>query len=79
MSKLDELKELALRNHYECEDCFYACPVAEEYCGNRGDECDCGADEHNAKVEKTFGEVLREIDEYANICIEKGMKIIEGD
>ena len=28
ISKLDELKELALRNHYECEDCFYACPMS---------------------------------------------------
>jgi hypothetical protein len=48
-----QLAGLARRKHYTCEDPWYSCPQSE--CGsandNAGAECDCGADEHNAKVD----------------------------
>ena len=49
-----ELGELARRSHYYCdEDSWYSCPKAPEGCANDavGDECNCGVDEHNAKVD----------------------------
>jgi hypothetical protein len=50
---IQQLAGLARRKHYTCEDSWYNCPQSE--CGsandNAGAECDCGADEHNAKVD----------------------------
>jgi hypothetical protein len=50
---IQQLAGLARRKHYTCEDPWYSCPQSE--CGsandNAGAECDCGADEHNAKVD----------------------------
>jgi len=31
------------------EDCWYSCPKSPDYCGH-DTECNCGLDEHNAKV-----------------------------
>jgi len=45
---LERLAALAKRSHYYCEDEWYSCPKAEDGCAN---ECDCGADEHNAEVD----------------------------
>ena len=61
MNLLEQLKKLALRNHYECEDPWYSCPKSEEGCADdeRGDECTCGADSHNAEVEAVYAEILR--------------------
>lgn len=51
---IDALGNLARRGHYYCEDSWYSCPKAEDGCANEnaGTECNCGADEHNAKVEE---------------------------
>jgi len=48
-----ELATLAKREHYYCEDSWYSCPKAEDKCANdsEGEDCNCGADIHNAKVE----------------------------
>jgi len=50
---LERLASLAKRGHTYCEDGWYSCPKAEDGCAdeNRGPECDCGADEHNAEVD----------------------------
>lgn len=85
MSKLDELKKLALRGHYSCEDdCFYSCPLDEEYCGTSDvKECKCGADEHNAEVERIFKELkkyLREPEESEEGEASKTLnQILEGN
>jgi hypothetical protein len=49
-----ELAKLARRNHYTCEDTWYSCPKSPDGCANdaAGDECDCGADSHNDKIEE---------------------------
>jgi len=61
-SLLNKLKELAHKEHYHCEDGFYSCPMAEDFCGISDDfECDCGANEHNAEVERIFEELNKEI------------------
>lgn len=47
------LAELAIREHEYCEDSWYSCPLAPDGCCNDNypaDVCNCGADEHNAKV-----------------------------
>jgi hypothetical protein len=53
---LEQLKYLAIRSHYSCEDTFYSCPKSSEGCCNesKGNECDCGVDDHNKEVEKTY-------------------------
>ena len=46
------LHPLALREHFECQDRYYSCPKSEDGCSNddAGTDCDCGADDHNSKV-----------------------------
>jgi len=58
---LEALRKLALRSHYYCEDTWYSCPKAEGGSANdaKGDGCDCGADNHNAKVERVFEQTMR--------------------
>ncbi len=38
--------------HYDCPDTWYACPKAPDGCSDpgAGDECNCGADRHNAII-----------------------------
>jgi len=50
---IQQLAGLARRKHYTCEDSWYNCPKSEDGSANdyAGTECDCGADEHNAKVD----------------------------
>ena len=51
---IQQLAGLAKREHYTCEeDSWYNCPQSEGGSANdnAGEECDCGADEHNAKVD----------------------------
>jgi len=50
---IQQLAGLARRKHYTCEDSWYSCPQSEGGSANEhaGTECDCGADEHNAKVD----------------------------
>jgi hypothetical protein len=49
------------RDHYYCEDCWHSCPKEEDGCCNpdKGDECDCGADEQNAKIDAIVEELRR--------------------
>ena len=44
---LEKLNKLC-REHYQCEDGGYPCPLSEEGCFNDQDEdCTCGAEQHN--------------------------------
>ena len=56
-----ELKAIALRDHYYCDDSHYNCPKYPEGSTNEnyGKECNCGADKHNAEVERIFSEWKR--------------------
>ena len=49
---ITKLGELAMRDHYYCEDTWYNCPAySDEDREPLADaKCSCGADEHNAKV-----------------------------
>lgn len=60
IDKLWELKRLAIRPHYICEDCWYSCPKSEDGCYNdaEGTECNCGAESHNERVNTLFNELL---------------------
>jgi hypothetical protein len=61
VDRLKELKELALREHYHCEDSWYSCPKAEGGCADdrAGDNCNCRVDEHNEKVEKLYNKIIK--------------------
>jgi hypothetical protein len=58
MTTIQRLAELAKRPHDTCEDRFYACPKSPDGCGNdqAGSECNCGADAHNAEVDRVLAE-----------------------
>jgi len=46
------LAQLALKNHYYCEDSWYSCPQ-DQYgtCNDAaGTDCNCGATKHNEEV-----------------------------
>lgn len=60
---LCQLREMAIESHYYCDDCWYTCPKHPEGCCNdeKPDECDCGAEEHNKKVEKTYSAILEKL------------------
>lgn len=47
------------REHKYVDDCWYSCPKAEDGCCDhtRGEDCDCGADAHNALVDKMLAAV----------------------
>ena len=51
------LRESRLTHRY-CEESWYSCPKAEDGCANKseGDDCNCGADEHNYRIDKYFEE-----------------------
>ena len=53
MNLLVELEKLRVPHNY-CEDCWYSCPKAVDGCCDEreGTECNCGADEHNATLDK---------------------------
>lgn len=62
-AKIDALAALARRHHAYCEDSWYSCPKDEDGCANdqwpKG-VCNCGADEHNAKVDALLAELHAE-------------------
>ena len=51
-----EALESNKRNHLYCEDTWYSCPKHEDGCANdaEGDECNCGADDINAELDKAI-------------------------
>lgn len=53
---IEDIKKLAHKAHYYCEDSWYSCPLAEDGCANdsKGKECDCGADATNEKLAVLF-------------------------
>ena len=57
LSGIAELGDVAKRKHYYCDDSYYSCPKAEDGWSNElldQNECSCGADEHNQKVEEVL-------------------------
>lgn len=60
---IKELASLARRRHYHCEDSWYSCPKATDGCANdaMGDQCNCGADEHNAKVDALMQQLIKSL------------------
>jgi len=56
---IQQLAGLARRKHYTCEDSWYSCPQSDGGSANEhaGTKCDCGADEHNAKVDAIAAEL----------------------
>lgn len=47
-----ELLEQLRQSHEECDDCWYSCPKSGDCCNEfAGDECTCGADYFNAKID----------------------------
>lgn len=60
---IEELASLARKQHYYCEDRWYSCPKEADGCANEaaGEECDCGADEHNAEVDALMQQLIKSL------------------
>lgn len=58
-----QLKDAAWRQHYYCEDTWYACPKHPELYeeDSQEKECNCGADEHNQKVEELYRSIVERL------------------
>lgn len=50
-------------HHYCDDDCWYTCPKHPEGCCNEsaGTECNCGADEYNAKLTQLLVKLEKEL------------------
>lgn len=57
--ELKKLKNLARREHFYCEVCWYSCPKTEGVSSDdsAGNDCTCGADKHNEKVMELYEEI----------------------
>ena len=53
---LVELAKLATIGHYTCEDSWYSCHKSID----ESNECNCGADEHNEKVDAIINSISYE-------------------
>lgn len=64
LALIEELGKLAMRSHHWVdEDNWYSCPKAPDGCANDAwpkGVCNCGADEHNAKVEALLAQLRPE-------------------
>lgn len=63
MNIINEILSLKVR-HYECEDSWYSCPKSDYGCcdESKGNECYCGADDKNAKIDIIVEELKKKLD-----------------
>lgn len=53
--KLEAALRAAKIKHRYCEDSWYSCPLSSEGCSDeRETECNCGAEKHNAAIDKAL-------------------------
>jgi hypothetical protein len=59
ITRLKEVLPTLKISHNYCEDCWYSCPKHEDGCCNEaeGEDCNCGADEHNSKIDALMKEL----------------------
>jgi hypothetical protein len=59
IARLKETLPTFKRGHYYCDDCWYSCPKAEDGCCDEraGKDCNCGADEWNARIDLLMKEL----------------------
>lgn len=60
LTVIDQTFALAYRPHDYCEDSYYTCPKHPEGYVDKDQEikCNCGADDHNAKVDALKQELM---------------------
>ena len=65
LTVIDQTFALAYRPHDYCEDVFYMCPKHPEaaeynayFTAKNDTDCNCGADDHNAKVDALKQELM---------------------
>ena len=63
---VETLTQAAKRSHYECEDAWYSCPKSPSGCSNEseGEDCNCGADRHNAEIDGLASSLLAGMEAY---------------
>jgi len=68
IEKIESLK----RTHHYCEDSWYSCPKAEDGCSNEleGDECNCGAESYNKKLDKIIEELKIVLPDDEQLCLD---------
>lgn len=51
------LESLKLKHHINDDDCWYSCPASGECCNDELTDCNCGADNFNAKIDNKIMEL----------------------
>lgn len=74
-----EALEKLRRKHDECEDCWYSCPKSEDGCcdDEQGDECNCGADKHNAILDTALSALDQLAPKAEKVDIPEAIKAFE--
>lgn len=57
IAELEKALREAKRNHSACDDPWYTCPMHPDGCADSSrekDECTCGAEDHNAKIDSVL-------------------------
>lgn len=55
---LREALDLAVRYHYNCEDCWYSCSTLTCDAKRYSEKCDCGADDINKRISELRAQFL---------------------
>ena len=60
VGEVERLREALTKlrvEHLYVDDCWYSCPKSIEGCcdDSKGDDCNCGADAHNAVIDAALG------------------------
>lgn len=59
---IEELKKLKM-NHLVIEgDCYFSCPMSGDCCNEDESGCNCGADEHNARLQKIINHLAEGVE-----------------
>lgn len=51
------LESLKRKHYINYDDCWYSCPASGECCNDDLDECNCGADDFNKKINDKISEL----------------------
>jgi hypothetical protein len=62
-AELEAVAKQLAGNHYDCEDCWYSCPLSADGCCNENQEkvCTCGVESRRTQILEALQQVEREV------------------
>jgi len=55
---IEFLESLKQQHYINDEDCWYSCPKSGECCDHYISGCNCGADDHNKKIDEFINKLI---------------------